>query len=73
MPWRADDGEFRDEGIGKVTVSIGVTMFGVGDSLDGAFDRADKALYSAKRQGRTAWFSAESQNDRAHRPANLRV
>ena len=36
----------------KVTVSIGVTMFGVGDSLDGAFDRADKALYSAKRQGK---------------------
>ncbi|MCB1728759.1 MAG: GGDEF domain-containing protein, partial [Gammaproteobacteria bacterium] len=36
----------------KVTVSIGVAMFGVGDSLDGAFERADKALYAAKRQGK---------------------
>lgn len=36
----------------KVTVSIGAAVFGVGDSLDAAFDRADKALYAAKRQGK---------------------
>lgn len=36
----------------EVTVSVGAAMFGVGDSLDAAFDRADRALYAAKRQGK---------------------
>ena len=36
----------------SVTVSIGVSMVGPGESLDAALGRADEALYRAKRGGR---------------------
>lgn len=36
----------------SVTVSCGLTALREGDSLDEAFDRADKALYRAKDEGR---------------------
>jgi len=35
-----------------ITVSFGVTEIESGDSLEDAFERADKALYEAKRSGR---------------------
>lgn len=35
-----------------ITVSIGVTEFKAGDSLETAFERADQALYAAKSAGR---------------------
>ena len=35
-----------------VTISIGVAEFGGGETLDHAIDRADRALYAAKAQGR---------------------
>jgi diguanylate cyclase (GGDEF)-like protein len=41
---------FKD--IGKVTVSIGVTMLKMGEPLDNAIKRADEALYVAKNKGR---------------------
>jgi diguanylate cyclase (GGDEF)-like protein len=37
---------------GKITVSAGVSVFSVGDSVDAFIDRTDRALYSAKRGGR---------------------
>jgi diguanylate cyclase (GGDEF)-like protein len=36
----------------KVTVSFGVAQIREGESLEVLFDRADKALYAAKAQGR---------------------
>lgn len=36
----------------SVSVSCGITAFREGDNADDAFDRADKALYQAKVQGR---------------------
>ena len=36
----------------SVSVSCGITAFRDGDSADDAFDRADKALYKAKGEGR---------------------
>jgi diguanylate cyclase len=36
----------------SVSVSCGLTAFREGDSMDDAFDRADKALYQAKAEGR---------------------
>jgi diguanylate cyclase len=36
----------------SITVSSGVTAFLPNDSADGAFDRADKAMYRAKEAGR---------------------
>jgi diguanylate cyclase (GGDEF)-like protein len=36
----------------SVTISFGVTQLKQGDSMAQAFDRADEALYEAKRQGR---------------------
>lgn len=36
----------------KITVSCGVSCFGEGDTLETVFERADKALYKAKENGR---------------------
>ena len=36
----------------SVSISCGLTAFREGDSADDAFDRADKALYKAKADGR---------------------
>ena len=43
---------FTDEPELQVTVSVGLTLFDQEDTFDVAFDRADKALYRAKRSGR---------------------
>lgn len=42
---------FRDEAV-VVTVSCGLAEFADGDSAEQCFERADKALYKAKEQGR---------------------
>ncbi len=39
-------------GVPAVTVSLGVTLIRHGDAFNQAFDRADQALYQAKRAGR---------------------
>jgi diguanylate cyclase len=41
----------------SITISTGVTALTHGDSAGGAFDRADKALYQAKEQGRNRCVS----------------
>lgn len=46
-PWA----EITQEAI-SVTLSAGVTLFALGESLDDALRRADAALYRAKRDGR---------------------
>ena len=38
--------------LGRVTISIGVSMLQTGDSQDSLIDRADACLYAAKRNGR---------------------
>ena len=53
-----------NEAIGKVTVSVGVTNYSVGESVDAFIDRADKALYQAKTKGR---------NCVVHTPCNMTV
>jgi diguanylate cyclase len=40
------------ESIGKVTVSIGVSGFKINDSIESLIERADKAMYRAKNNGR---------------------
>jgi len=40
------------ESIGKVTLSIGVSGFKLNDTIDSLIDRADKAMYRAKGNGR---------------------
>ena len=42
---------FKSEPV-PVTISLGFTEFTRDDSLDSAFDRADKAMYQAKELGR---------------------
>jgi diguanylate cyclase (GGDEF)-like protein len=38
--------------VGQVTVSVGISALRAGDTPSGAFERADKALYWAKQNGR---------------------
>jgi len=38
--------------IGKVTISIGVSSFKIHDSIESLIERADKAMYQAKDNGR---------------------
>ncbi len=47
----------------QVTVSIGVSTLRTDDSASLLFDRADKALYNAKDNGRNQVISAEQLND----------
>jgi diguanylate cyclase len=49
MRSKKDDGE---ETKFTVTVSIGISEFKEGDTADDVFERADKALYEAKENGR---------------------
>nr|WP_315185109.1 GGDEF domain-containing protein [uncultured Albidiferax sp.] len=42
----------------RITVSIGVTQFQTGDSIEQTINRADLALYAAKAQGRNQVVSA---------------
>lgn len=42
----------KDEPIGKVTVSIGISALKIEDTAENLIDRTDQALYQAKRQGR---------------------
>ncbi len=41
-----------DKPLGQVTLSIGVTAVHGGEAVSGAFDRADRLLYTAKTEGR---------------------
>ncbi len=41
-----------DKPLGQVTLSIGVTAVHTGETIAGAFDRADRLLYTAKTEGR---------------------
>lgn len=43
--------KFNDQPV-KVTISFGIAQFKEGETADQVFDRADKALYMAKEQGR---------------------
>lgn len=52
-----------DEASIQVTVSIGVSTLRTGDTASQLFDRADKALYNAKDNGRNQVISAELLNE----------
>lgn len=51
---------FKNEPV-PVTISIGFTQFTRGDTLEGVFERADKAMYRAKDQGRNRVLQDDSQ------------
>jgi diguanylate cyclase len=38
--------------LGRVTISVGVSMLKHGDEIDSLIERADACLYAAKRGGR---------------------
>ncbi|MEB0009026.1 diguanylate cyclase, partial [Pseudomonas sp. RTB2] len=48
----------------ELSLSVGMTLLEVGDDLDEALQRADQALYRAKRGGRNccaaAWENADA-------------
>lgn len=48
--------------VGKVSVSIGVAVIEVGDSIETISKRADQALYEAKNDGRDRFACYESSN-----------
>lgn len=47
----------------KITVSCGVSCFNSGDTVNNVFERADKALYKAKHNGRNQCVIASSLSD----------
>lgn len=49
---RANTAAYRFPQVGTITVSIGFTQVVQGDSPSAAFERADRAVYLAKEQGR---------------------
>ncbi len=51
--------ENRGENIGKITVSIGVASFQMGEPLSRMIERADQALYLAKANGRNQVMSED--------------
>lgn len=51
--------ENRGENIGKITVSIGVASFQMGEPLSRLIERADQALYLAKANGRNQVMSED--------------
>lgn len=46
----------------KITISFGLASFGPEDSVESVFERADKALYQAKDQGRNRCVIAEGDH-----------
>jgi len=50
---------FRGESV-LVTISCGIAEFAGGDSVDSVFERADRALYRAKRGGRNRCIDADA-------------
>jgi len=49
----------RFPGLGPITVSVGVAEYGLGESLEAWIQRADRALYRAKAEGRDRVLAAE--------------
>ena len=42
----------NDQTLGQTTVSAGISLFQLGDTPNSLIDRADKALYMSKENGR---------------------
>ena len=51
-----------------VTASIGVATYGAGETLDALLDRADRAMYSAKSNGRNRVGVSATPAQSAERP-----
>ncbi len=52
----------------SITVSFGITELAAGDTMDSAFERADKALYQAKTNGRNQCCIEEKSGARSVTP-----
>lgn len=50
----------RNEAIGSVTISFGVTAYRAGETLEDWISRADKALYQSKQRGRNCVTLADA-------------
>jgi diguanylate cyclase len=48
------------EALAKVTVSIGVAQYALGETITGLFERCDRALYMAKNSGRNCTLTEEN-------------
>ncbi len=64
-----EKGRIRDPGkgieVGKITISIGVALYRVGDTAESFIERADRALYQSKKDGRNRVTVAELSETQA--------
>lgn len=58
-------GTGKAEDAGKITISIGVALYRVGDTAESFIERADKALYKSKSDGRNRVTLAEIAESQA--------
>ena len=58
--------QFAFPQVGKVTLSCGFTRIRPGDTPTAAFDRADKAVYHAKHNGRNQVHAFETLVEAGH-------
>ncbi|MDD2925925.1 GGDEF domain-containing protein [Rhodoferax sp.] len=71
---RSNTEEYPFPQVGRITVSIGYTELRRGDTPSGAFERADKAVYYAKKHGRNQVCGFEdlmAQGKIAPEPTNV--
>ena len=64
--------QFKGEPV-TITISFGLASFVTDDTVENVFERADKALYKAKNQGRNQCVITENENENKYHGFHIRI